>query len=172
VTVLVVAIAACHSPEPERPRPSVIDVAPPTSDAGPGPIVKAEAAPSVVAAAGAGACAVHVLALANATVGAGPHSTPAREASMGHLDKKTADAWRGRDHALRHLLCTYRVEVNGTKWTYVHLAGQGFFGDERLDPASCSTPASERAVEARIHDFTHECTDPHAGAYWGFDLVP
>lgn len=120
----------------------------------------------------AGACVVHVLAMTEAAVRAGPRSTPQREATRARLDPKTASAWRGRDHALRHLLCTYRVRVNGVEWTYVHLAGEGLYGSPSLDPASCATPEGQQAVEAHIRDFTHQCTDPHAGAYEGDDLTP
>ena len=162
--------AACRAPETEPPR--TVELVAIRDDAGapPTPATTTDVAPE--AEAEAGSCVVRVLAMTDAAVRAGPRSSPQREATLARLDPKTRSAWRGRDHALRHLLCTYRIQMNGVEWTYVHLAGEGLAGSPRLDPAPCSTPEGKQAVEARIRDFTHQCTDPHAGAYEGDDLVP
>jgi hypothetical protein len=118
----------------------------------------------------AGACVVHVLRLTDTAVFRGPHPSPARDAQLQRLDPKTASEWRSRDHALQHLLCTYRIDMNGTEYTYVHLAAEGLAGGPKFDTASCSTPAAQTMAETRVHEFTHECKDPHGGAYDGFDL--
>ena len=169
ICLALLCAAACRAPETEPPR--TVELVAIRDDAG-AAVPTTTATTDVAAEADASACEVRVLTLTDAAVRAGPRSSPQREATLARLDPKTRSAWRGRDHALRHLLCTYRIQMNGVEWTYVHLAGEGLAGSPRLDPAPCSTPEGKQAVEARIRDFTHQCTDPHAGAYEGDDLVP
>lgn len=164
---LALLAAACRGPESEPPR--TVELVAIRDDAG---AIPTTATTDLAPEPDAGACVVRVLAMTDAAVRSGPRSSPEREATMARLDPKTASQWRGRDHALRHLLCTYRVQMNGVEWTYVHLAGEGLSGSPSLDPASCSTAEGQQAVEARIRDFTHQCAEPHAGAYVGDDLVP
>jgi hypothetical protein len=61
--------------------------------------------------------------------------------------------------------------MNGRAYTYEHVA-TGPAPSGRYEPADCSGADVRREVAGRIRDVTNGCRDPHAGAYWGFDLRP
>jgi hypothetical protein len=71
-----------------------------------------------------------------------------------------------------YLLCKYAVQMNGRAFTYEHVAGQNISQTGPLELSTCSALAIRAEAEKRVRSSTTECADPHAGAYWGFDLVP
>jgi hypothetical protein len=133
-----------------------------------GVVPAGSAAPS-----GPGACVVSVQSVLDAQVNTGPGpDSPARQATIARLPPGTARQWRGRDHGVRHLLCTYSLLLNGTPYRYRHNAGQSLAFSGKLDPAMCSQGATQREAEARVRDFTRACTALRDGEYWGFRLDP
>ena len=90
---------------------------------------------------------------------------------MARLSPEERSRWYGRDHGLTYLRCRYTVSVNGKSYRYEHIAGQEVGSGRSLDPAVCSSAAEKRKVEAELVSTTRGCSDPHAGAYGGFDLV-
>jgi hypothetical protein len=190
--VLLLASGACRAPE-VRPDGATVDpvpprltsaappVAPVDSAAGarrdplppapePSASATAEPAPTASAAPG-GPCSIKVTALIEASVSRGVHRSPMREATMDRLSPEERSRWHSRDHGVTYLLCRYAVTMNGKRFTYDHVAGQEMPTRGQLDTAQCSLPAEMRKVEADLRQTTKQCSDPHAGAYWGFDLV-
>jgi len=107
-----------------------------------------------------GLCFVEITSLLSADIFRGVRRSPSRDAARARLSSKTRGEWDGRDHALTYLQCRYAVRMNGKPYTYEHVAGQGFGSRRDLDTKTCDTPMEKDKV-----------ADPHAGAYWGFDLV-
>lgn len=115
---------------------------------------------------------MRVGALLKAEVGAGPGPiSRSHDDAIRALDPDTAARWRSRDHGMTHLTCTYRMTMNGSLYTYAHIAKQALTNGEPLDPATCRTQATRQEAVRRMREFTEGCSDPHAGAYWGFDLT-
>jgi hypothetical protein len=120
----------------------------------------------------AGDCEVRVTGVSEARVYGGPGvDSPMRAESIRRLPPKTAQKWASRDHAYSHLACTYSVRVNGKTYRYRHNAGQAL-GRGKLDPATCSTDETRVEVEAQVANFTKQCSNLHAGEYWGYRLDP
>jgi hypothetical protein len=117
-------------------------------------------------------CNIALGAVLAANVWRGVRDTPSRRASYEHLDPKTRAEWDAHDHGLLYLLCKYAVRMNGRAYTYEHVAGQNVTRSAPLDVAECATDERRAAVAKEIRESTKECTDPHHGAYWGYDLVP
>lgn len=115
-------------------------------------------------------CQIRVLALLDAEVFRGVPASPSREAARANLPRSTRERWDGRDHGVTYLRCRYAVLLNGRHFTYDHVAGQGFVSSDPLDFGICRGTAEQQRVEARLVQTTKKCADPHAGAYWGFDL--
>lgn len=149
----------------EAPRVSAETSATPEASAAPPSASAPPAAPG-------GPCKIRITAILEAQAWRGPGAdSPARQRTLDALSPTERDQWRGRDHALQHLRCRYAVEMNGKRYTYSHIARQivGFDSDNELDPKKCE--ADRPKVEKDLIETTRGCTDPHAGAYWGFDLV-
>ena len=164
---LAVLACACHarsSAPPER-RADVVDV---TSipDAAP-PVVVAEA-PDAKGEAG---CTIELGALVSAEVFRGARNTPVRRDHYERLSPREQANWDAHDHGLTYLLCRHAVTMNGERYTFEHVLGESPHGD-RLDPKTCDTAETRALVTKDIHRASNECTDPHAHAYWGSDLVP
>lgn len=122
--------------------------------------------------AGAGAgCTVSVGTLLSANVFSGVRDSPSRAASRSALDPATRARWDARDHGVQYLACKYAIEMNHKPFTYDHVAAQDFTRAHPLDPKTCETQTMRIEVAARVREFTRACADPHAAAYWGFDLV-
>ena len=118
-------------------------------------------------------CTMTVGALLAANIYAGVRGSPSRTASRDRLDPPTRARWDGRDHGVTYLLCKYAVRMNGRAFTYEHVAAQNIISQSTpLDTATCSAAATRKQVAEQVRESTNECADPHAGAYWGFDLVP
>lgn len=118
-----------------------------------------------------GGCKIKITGVISADVFRGPGSdSPMRQKTMERLSPEERARWHGRDHGLKHLRCRYAVTLNGKAYLYDHKGGQELSFDHKLDPAICSDPAKIREVEKGLVETTKRCTDPHAGAYWGFDL--
>ena len=116
-------------------------------------------------------CDVVVGALLDANVYRGVPRSPSRDETLRHLSPATQRAWAGRDHARAYLECRYALTMNGRRYTYAHVLATGFNFDAKLDTARCSALDTLRAVQQHVRETTKQCTDPHAGAYWGDDLV-
>ena len=67
--------------------------------------------------------------------------------------------------------CRYAVRLNGKAFTFEHVAAQGFGSRGDLDAHMCGAPSEKDKAAKQIAETTKQCADPHAGAYWGFDLV-
>ncbi|MEJ7729535.1 MAG: hypothetical protein WKG00_09985 [Polyangiaceae bacterium] len=61
--------------------------------------------------------------------------------------------------------------MNGKRYRYVHIAASQVSGHGELDAALCHQVAEMQKVQAQLVQSTRLCSDAHAGAYWGFDLV-
>lgn len=118
-----------------------------------------------------GLCFVEITASLSAQIFRGVPRSPSRDAARARLSPETRQRWDGRDHGLSYLECRYAVRMNGHPFTYAHIAGQGLGSQGGLDAKTCTTPSERSKVAARIVETTKKCTEPHAGAYWGFDLV-
>lgn len=165
-------VAACgKAPVPPPPDASTIAVASvsPVADAAPTVEETADAAPEPWDAA---TCSVVLGGLLDGHVARGVRNTPSRQATLDRLDPKTRQQWYGRDHGVSYLLCRYAVRVNGHAFTYDHQAGQAIGDPSSLDEKKCATEEERAKVVADIKKHTNQCADPHAGAYWGYDLVP
>jgi hypothetical protein len=138
-------------------------IAPALASAPGAPTPPASAAPK-------GPCEITITALLEAEVFRGVRRSPMREQTMERLSPDERSRWHGRDHGVTYLQCRYAVSMNHRPFIYEHVAGQGMLFDHKLDPARCSDPAEKRKVEVDLRQTTRQCTDPHAGAYWGFDL--
>ncbi len=120
-----------------------------------------------------GSCNVRVIAVPEAKVYRGPGvDSPQRQETFRNLPPKTAERWRGRDHALMHLSCTYLIRLNGATYRYRYTAKQSLGRGDDLDPAQCSTDETRVKVEMHISKFTKQCTKLRAGEYWGDRLDP
>ena len=99
----------------------------------------------------AGTCHVKITQLLEAQIYRGPGvDSPAREATMRNLPPGEAARWRGRDHGLLHLACTYELLVNGKKYRHRHLGGQSVGSSRSLDAKSCGTPEMREKAEASV----------------------
>jgi hypothetical protein len=157
-----VLLVGCRS-QPPIAEPVATVTIPPTPEA---------SAPEAPPDAPDGGCAIELGAKLAANIYRGVRDTPAQRATRDHLDPKTRAEWDAHDHGVTYLLCKYAVRMNGRSYTYEHVAGHNVTQRAPLDLAQCDAAATRAAVTKAIHESTHECSDPHAGAYWGFDLVP
>lgn len=177
---------ACHSPSAPRERvpDAAVTVEPPAASVAdaqtsPRPVVTASSSAATarpvdappVSAGKPGLCFVELTSLLSADIFRGVRRSPSRDAARARLSSKTRGEWEGRDHALTYLQCRYAVRLNGKPYTYEHVAGQGFGSRRDLDTKTCDTPMEKDKVAKQIVDTTKQCKEPHAGAYWGFDLV-
>ncbi len=137
--------------------------------AAPQPTVAAPQPSIAIAARDGGTCVVKLMAYVESGVFSGVPETPARRATLDHLDQKTRDEWNGRDHALLYLRCTYDVTMNGRAYRYTYTKGVRS-ADNPSDSACATAPVHAEAI-AQIRHATRNCADAHAGAYDGEDLV-
>lgn len=163
------AVACAKSTAP--PDASTIDVVPTPSASATPPVVAdvADAAPEPW---DGSRCDVTLGALLDANVYRGVRNTPSRQATLDNLDPRTRERWHGRDHAVSYILCKYAVKMNGSDFTFEHQAGQSIGDFGALDKEKCGTKEERAKVLDDIKKSTKNCADPHAGAYWGSDLVP
>ena len=119
---------------------------------------------------GAGSCEVTLVALLEAEEyrGAGP-MTPSLEATM-NADPEFARAWESESHGDHHIQCHYEVRIESKpqqryRWRVVH-------GNTLREhtPEVCKRELA--AVAEDIIQTTKNCTQPGAGAYWGYSLDP
>ena len=130
------------------------------------------APPPSIAVTDGGTCAIHITHVIDAQVFRGPgRDSPSRQATLARLSPKERAQWDGRDHGLLHVRCTYAVTMNGKRYRYEHIAAQTLSGHQDLDPALCHQQTERQKVQDDLVSTTRLCSDPHAGAYWGFDLV-
>lgn len=170
--VALFATVACAKSTAPPPDASTITVAPtPTPSASTPPVVAdvADAAPEPW---DGSRCDVTLGALLDANVYRGVRNTPSRQATLDNLDPRTRERWHGRDHAVSYILCKYAVKMNGSDFTFEHQAGQSIGDFGSLDKEKCGTKEERANVLEAIKKATNNCADPHAGAYWGSDLVP
>lgn len=113
-------------------------------------------------------CSITISELISADVFRGAPRSQARDDSYSRLDPKTQAESDAEDHSSAYLSCVYAVVMNGTRYKFQHIAQS----DDMLDAQQCSSAKMREEAAARIRNATHECEDPHRGAYWGFDLVP
>lgn len=180
---LLTTLGACAKPQAEPPvgadarehEARVVQVDPPaaapTSDAGD----TGDAHPFVVVSStgdGGPRCDIRVLSLSSAEVFRGVPRSAQRDDAMSKLAPATRQRWRSLDHGISYLRCSYRVEMNDAQYTYDHVAHQGFASDPKLDTGRCGEVATARDAADSVRRATKDCSDPHAGAYWGFDLRP
>lgn len=164
--------AACAKSTAPPPDASTIVVAPtPSASAATAPVVADTADPPPEPWDGS-RCDVKLGDLLDANVYRGVRNTPSRQATLDRLDPKTRDRWHGRDHAVSYILCKYAVKMNGHDFTFEHQAGQSIGDFGSLDKEKCGTKEERAKVVDDIKKSTKDCSDPHAGAYWGSDLVP
>lgn len=155
-------------PEPSRSSSAreVVIAPPPSASAG-------EPASEPLPTSDSGACQVSVVRVIGAAVYRGPGvDSPMRQKSLESMPPEQRDRWRGRDHGVKHLACTYALRVSGKLYRYRHNGGQDFTNSFDLDPATCSKDETQREVEKEVRDFTKQCSDLHAGEYWGYRLDP
>ncbi len=117
-------------------------------------------------------CDIRVLSLSSAEVFRGVPRSAQRDHTMSKLTPATRQRWRSLDHGVSYLRCSYRVEMNGAQYTYDYVAHQGFASDPKLDTGRCGEVDTARDAATSVRSATKDCSDPHAGAYWGFDLRP
>lgn len=119
---------------------------------------------------GAGSCKVTLVALLEAEEyrGAGP-MTPFLEAAM-NADPDFARSWESEGYGDHHIQCHYEVRIESQpqqryRWRVV-------YGNTLREhtPEICKTELA--AVAKDIVETTQNCTQPSAGAYWGYSLDP
>ncbi len=162
--------APAVQPVPETSRsistPEVAIAPPPSASA-------AQPASDPVPTSDSGSCKVSVVRVIEAAVYRGPGvDSPMRQKSLESMPPEQRDRWRGRDHGVKHLACTYALRVSGKLYRYRHNGGQDFTNSFDLDPSTCSKDETKREVEEEVREVTKQCSDLHAGEYWGYRLDP
>jgi hypothetical protein len=167
------ATATTANPAPARASPPSTTAPASAAASTPSPPATASLAPpATLAVTDGGTCAIHITHVVDAQVFRGPgRDSPSRQAAMERLSPKERAQWHGRDHGLLHTRCTYAVTMNGKRYRYEHIAAQTLSGHQELDPALCHQQNERQKVQDDLVNTTRLCTDPHAGAYWGFDLI-
>ena len=93
--------------------------------------------------------------------------TPAHADMLRRLSPEQQQMYRAESHAESYRQCAYAVTVSGQAWRFTE-TWSTLLGDK---PADWCAQATEE-VAALIQRTTRGCTDLHAGAYYGHDLVP
>lgn len=162
------------SASPPIPTPAATETKTETASASPSPASAGApfALPPSTSTGDAGLCSIHITHVLDAQVFRGPgRDSPSRKAAIAGLSPEERSRWEGRDHSLKHTRCIYAVTMNGKRYRYEHIAKQAIGMHVQLDPALCHQEAERKKVQDDLLETTQRCGDPHAGAYWGFDLV-
>ena len=162
LTLTMLLTGACaRQPEPVEPRERAVHVEPTRSAAVAGAGVDAggqDAAPP---------CAVKVEAVLSGERyrGSGPLSPSASERMR--TDPDFARQWEAEEHGICHVRCEYRMAIEGQRYRTTDI----------LDDIGCELGKRDcekqlREFEDHVRTFTRNCTDLHAGEYYGQFFEP
>ncbi len=113
-----------------------------------------------------GSCDVTIESLLEANVYMGYVESPSFWDGYKRLDAESRKMWDEESHGECYLSCRYVVLLNGKRYKHEHTSWQSPC-DTLMEPAMCSDPFEARCTTEDIFSATRECTDIHAGEYYG-----
>lgn len=112
-------------------------------------------------------CAVDVVAVLADDTYRGSPTSPHQQNLAENRSADEQAQWDAESHFDSYRQCEYQVTMSGRDWRYIST------WSTTLDELPDSWCEDARAhIAAEVQRVTKGCTDPHAGAYWGSDLVP